>query len=72
MQKLCFKSGRRPGQNPPNYEVMSRSGPDHAPDFLVKVILDSGETSEALAGSKRQAEQMAAKALLQKIGEVIQ
>ena len=60
------------GQNPPNYEVMSRSGPDHAPDFLVKVILDSGETSEAMAGSKRQAEQMAAKALLQKIGEVIQ
>ena len=59
------------GQNPPNYEVMSRSGPDHAPDFFVKVILDSGETSEALAGSKRQAEQMAAKALLQKIGEVI-
>ena len=60
------------GQNPPNYEVISQSGPDHAPDFLVKVILDSGETSEALAGSKRQAEQMAAKALLQKIGEVIQ
>jgi len=60
------------GQNPPNYEVISRSGPDHAPDFLVKVILESGETSEALAGSKRQAEQMAAKALLQKIGEVIQ
>ena len=60
------------GQNPPNYEVISRSGPDHAPDFLVKVILASGETSEAMAGSKRQAEQMAAKALLQKIGEVIQ
>ena len=59
------------GQNPPNYEVISRSGPDHAPDFLVQVILASGETSEAMAGSKRQAEQMAAKALLQKIGEVI-
>ena len=59
------------GQNPPTYEVISRSGPDHAPDFLVKVILASGETSEAMAGSKRQAEQMAAKALLQKIGEVI-
>ena len=59
------------GQNPPNYEVISRSGPDHAPDFLVKVILASGETSDAMAGSKRQAEQMAAKALLQKIGEVI-
>lgn len=60
------------GQNPPNYEVISRNGPDHAPQFLVKVIFNSGETSEALAGSKRQAEQMAAKALLQKIGEVIQ
>ena len=59
------------GQNPPNYEVISRSGPDHAPDFLVKVILASGETSEAMAGSKRQAEQMAAKELLQKIGEVV-
>ena len=59
------------GQNPPNYEVISRSGPDHAPNFLVKVILASGVTSEAMAGSKRQAEQMAAKALLQKIGEVI-
>ena len=59
------------GQNPPNYEVISRSGPDHAPDFLVKVILASGETSEAMAGSKRQADQMAAKALLQKIGEII-
>ena len=59
------------GQNPPNYEVISRSGPDHAPDFLVKVMLASGETSEAMAGSKRQAEQMAAKALLQRIGEVI-
>jgi ribonuclease-3 len=59
------------GQNPPNYEVISRSGPDHAPDFLVKVILASGETSEAMAGSKRQAEQMAAQALLKKIGEVI-
>ena len=59
------------GQNPPNYEVISRSGPDHAPDFLVKVILASGETSEAMAGSKRQAEQMAAKELLQTIGEVV-
>ena len=59
------------GQNPPNYEVISRSGPDHAPDFLVKVILASGETSEAMAGSNRQAEQMAAKELLQKIGEVV-
>lgn len=59
------------GQNPPKYEVMSQSGPDHAPDFLVKVLLDSGETADALAGNKRQAEQMAAKFLLQNMGELI-
>ena len=60
------------GQRPtPKYEVISQSGPDHAPDFLVKVILDSGETADALAGSKRQAEQMAAKSLLQTMRELI-
>jgi ribonuclease-3 len=59
------------GQNPPKYQVMSQSGPDHAPDFCVKVLLDSGETADALAGSKRQAEQMAAKSLLQTMGESI-
>ena len=59
------------GQNPPKYEIMSQSGPDHAPEFLVKVLLDSGETADATAGSKRQAEQMAAKSLLQTMGELI-
>ena len=57
--------------NPPKYEVISQSGPDHAPDFLVQVILESGETATALAGSKRQAEQMAAKSLLQTMRELI-
>lgn len=59
------------GQNPPKYEIMSQSGPDHAPECLVKVLLDSGETADATAGSKRQAEQMAAKSLLQTMGELI-
>ena len=59
------------GQNPPKYEIMSQSGPDHAPEFLVKVLLDSGETADATAGSKRQAEQMAAKSLLHTMGELI-
>jgi len=59
------------GQNPPKYAIVSQSGPDHAPEFLVKVLLDSGETADATAGSKRQAEQMAAKSLLQTMGELI-
>jgi len=60
------------GQNPPKYEVISRSGPDHAPDFLVKVLLDSGQTADASAGSKRLAEQVAASSLLRIIGELTQ
>lgn len=52
------------GQQPPKYSELSRSGPDHAPVFTIGVVLTSGETAEATAGSKRQAEQAAAKALL--------
>ena len=59
------------GQNPPKYQVMSQSGPDQAPDLCVKVLVESGETADALAGSNRQAEQMAAKSLLQTMGELI-
>ncbi|MGB0959421.1 MAG: ribonuclease III [Halocynthiibacter sp.] len=49
---------------PPIYDIMERSGPDHAPVFTIKVSLQTGENKIAKAGSKRNAEQMAAKALL--------
>ncbi|CUI51911.1 ribonuclease III [Cognatishimia activa] len=49
---------------PPKYELMDRSGPDHAPVFTIKAILENGASETATAGSKRQAEQAAAKALL--------
>jgi ribonuclease-3 len=56
------------GMPPPGYEEAGRSGPDHAPVFTVRVTLASGETAEATAGSKRVAEQAAAKALLEALG----
>ena len=52
------------GQQPPSYVESHREGPDHQPVFTVEVRLDSGEGERARAGSKRQAEQAAAKALL--------
>jgi ribonuclease III len=55
------------GMVPPTYEEAGRSGPDHAPVFTVRVTLASGETAEATAGSKRVAEQAAAKALLERM-----
>ncbi|WP_417207510.1 ribonuclease III [Antarctobacter sp.] len=56
------------GLPPPAYVETSRTGPDHAPVFVIEARLPSGETAEATAGSKRQAEQMAAKALLEQLG----
>ena len=53
---------------PPNYVELSRSGPDHAPQFEIEVRLHSGESAQAKAGSKRQAEQAAAKLLLERLG----
>jgi ribonuclease-3 len=52
------------GQQPPAYVELGRDGPDHAPVFTVEVRMDDGAAAQARAGSKRQAEQAAAKALL--------
>lgn len=49
---------------PPKYVESARSGPDHAPVFTIAATLDNGASARATAGSKRQAEQAAAKALL--------
>ncbi|MEM6588045.1 MAG: ribonuclease III [Pseudomonadota bacterium] len=55
------------GLSPPQYVELSRDGPDHAPQFTIEARLESGEGSQAKAGSKRQAEQAAAAALLEKV-----
>ena len=52
------------GMPPPAYAETGRDGPDHQPVFTVEVRLSSGESAQAKAGAKRQAEQAAAKALL--------
>lgn len=55
------------GEAPPRYIEVSRSGPDHQPVFVIEARLTSGPAHQATAGSKRQAEQAAARALLQKV-----
>ncbi len=54
---------------PPTYAEIARSGPDHAPEFTIEVRLKSGETAQAKAGSKRVAEQEAARALLERLSK---
>ncbi|WP_171238811.1 ribonuclease III [Ruegeria sp. HKCCA5763] len=55
------------GQKPPSYVEIKRSGPDHAPIFTIAARLQDGTEAQATAGSKRQAEQAAAKALLERL-----
>ncbi len=55
------------GETPPQYIETDRSGPDHQPVFTIEARLSSGPTETATAGSKRQAEQAAAAALLKKV-----
>lgn len=55
------------GLPPPKYETLSREGPDHAPVFRIAARLENGAAEEASAGSKRNAEQAAAKALLARL-----
>ena len=56
------------GLPPPAYVEKARSGPDHAPQFTIEARLKDGQTAEATAGSKRHAEQGAARALLDRVG----
>lgn len=52
---------------PPAYTELGRDGPDHQPQFTVKVTLTNGEAETARAGTKRAAEQAAARALLTRL-----
>ncbi len=52
---------------PPSYTETSRDGPDHQPIFTVEVRLENGDAEVARAGSKRIAEQQAARSLLTRL-----
>lgn len=52
----------------PTYTVLETSGPAHAPEFTIEVRVDAPDGSAtAKAASKRQAEQLAAAALLKRL-----
>ncbi len=55
------------GDPPPTYSETAREGPPHAPLFTIEVSLADGHKASAQAGSKRIAEQAAARALLARV-----
>lgn len=52
------------GMKPPKYLELGRTGPDHAPIFEIEAQLSNGISGLGVAESKRNAQQVAAKALL--------
>lgn len=52
----------------PTYETVTRSGPDHAPQFVISVSIEGFAPAEAKGGSKRVAEQAAAEAFMRREG----
>lgn len=54
----------------PTYTETGRDGPDHQPMFTVTVQLENGAAESSRAGSKRVAEQAAARALLARLEQV--
>jgi ribonuclease-3 len=54
-------------RRPPVYEVVGRSGPHHAPTFVVRVSIKGVGEAEAEGLAKQEAETEAAQALLEKL-----
>ena len=51
----------------PQYKELSSRGPSHAPHFVFQVTLPNGESFQGEGTTKKGAEQMAAKAALEKV-----
>lgn len=54
----------------PVYHVLSAEGPSHAPVFTIEARLETGESAIATAGTKKVAEQAAAKLLLEELAKL--
>jgi len=66
LQELAQKQGK----SLPSYEIVSRSGPDHAPQFCVSVNIEGIPPAAGSGSSKRAAEQNAAEIMLSQINEI--
>lgn len=55
-------------RRPPEYELLDRSGPDHAARFTVRVVVHNVGEAQATAGSKQEAETAAAQKFMETFG----
>ena len=62
------QSRTRPARGAPEYHLVRREGPDHAPHFVVEVSITGEGTAIGEGRSKREAQQAAARAMLDQLG----
>ena len=63
-----WAQGRREFPGTPVYRIARREGPDHQPRFWVEVSVAGHDPAIGEGGSKREAEQAAAKTMLSRLG----
>jgi len=63
-----WSQGRKEFPSAPAYRIVRREGPDHAPRFVVEVSVTGHGPETGEGGSKREAEQNAARKMLERLG----
>lgn len=66
---LLQNYAQREFQQPPDYKVLSETGPDHSKQFLISVEINGVEMGRGCGASKKEAQQAAAEEALKKINE---
>lgn len=66
---LLQNYSQREFQQPPEYKVLSESGPDHSKQFLISVEINGIEMGRGNGASKKEAQQAAAEQAMKKINE---
>lgn len=64
------QSRARAARGAPSYRLVARQGPDHAPHFVVEVSVAGEGTAQGEGRSKREAQQAAARAMIERLGHL--
>lgn len=65
LQDICQKKH----QQPPTYQVIEETGPDHSKIFTIAVLMNENELGRGTGSSKKEAQQSAAQAALEYLKE---
>lgn len=68
LQDYCQKKYQRP----PDYKLVSETGPDHSKQFVVAVEINAQELGQGQGPSKKEAQQAAAEVALKKLSQIVE